>query len=103
MLSAMAQCYLPGKMADNMHSHKKSDHLMFILPPALFLHSSPHNRVIKCLDFLTFIDKFPYTYFTVDKALCMAVCYLFIYLYFIFTIFLLTEQMCAVLRRCARG
>ena len=103
MLSAIAQCYLPGKMADNMHSHTKSDHLMSILPPALFLHSSSHNRVIKCLDFLTFIDKFPYTYFTVDKALCMAVCYLFIYLYFIFTIFLLTEQMCAVLRRCARG
>jgi hypothetical protein len=23
MLSAMGQCYLPGKMADNMHSHKK--------------------------------------------------------------------------------
>jgi hypothetical protein len=86
MLSAIAQCYLPGKMADNMHSHKKQSSL----PPALFLHSSPHNWVRKCLDFLTFIDKLPYTYFTVDKALCMAVCYLFI---FIFTIFLSTEQM----------
>ena len=49
MLSAMAQCYLPGKMADNMHSHEKSDHLMSILPPTLFPHSYPHN----CCCFLT--------------------------------------------------
>jgi hypothetical protein len=79
MLSAIAQCYLPGKMADNMHSHKKqSSHPSCLL---LFLHSSPHNWVRKCLDFLTFIDKLPYTYFTVDKALCMAVCYLFLFIY----------------------
>ena len=42
MLSAMAQCYLPGKMADNMHSHEKSDHpasspLSTLLPPQLLL------------------------------------------------------------------
>jgi hypothetical protein len=67
---------LPGKIADNMHSRKKSDHL---LPPALFLHSSPHNWVRKCLDDLPFIDKLTYTYFIVDKALCMDVCYLFIF------------------------
>ena len=46
-LRNIEQCYLPGKMADNMHSHKKSDHL--ILPPALFPHSYPHN----CYSFLS--------------------------------------------------
>ena len=51
-LGNIEQCYLPGKMADNMHSHKKSNHFMSILPPALFLHSPPHIWVIKCLDFL---------------------------------------------------
>jgi len=55
----------------------------------LFLHSSPHNWVRKCLGFLPFIGELPYIYFTVGKALWMSV----IYLYFIFTIFLLTEQM----------
>jgi len=48
-LRNIEQCYLPGKMADNMHSHKKSDHLMSILPPALFPHSYPHN----CYSFLS--------------------------------------------------
>jgi hypothetical protein len=65
---------------------------MSILPPALFLHSSPHNWVRKCLDFLPFIGELPYIYFTVDKTLCMYVCMYVIYLYFIFIIFLLTEQ-----------
>ena len=48
-------------------------------PPALFLHSSPHNWVRKCPNFLPFIDKLPYINFTVGKALCMDVCYLFIF------------------------
>ena len=48
-LRNIEQCYLPGKMADNMHSHEKSDHLMSILPPALFPHSYPHS----CWCFLT--------------------------------------------------
>jgi hypothetical protein len=85
-LRNIEQCYLPwpnviclGKWQITCTA-TKSDHFMSILPSALFLHSSPHNRVIKCLDFLTFIDKLPYIYFTVDKALCMAVCYLFIYI-----------------------
>jgi hypothetical protein len=41
-LRNIEQCYLPGKMADNMHSHGKSDHhqftificVLFILPTA---------------------------------------------------------------------
>src|ERR1700728_4188851 len=52
---------------------------MSILPPGLFLHSFPHNWVRKCLDFLPLIGELPYIYFTVGKALCMDVCYLFIF------------------------
>jgi hypothetical protein len=51
-------------MADNMLSQKQ-------VVMALFLHSSPHNWVRKCFDFLPFINKLPYIYFTVGKALCM--------------------------------
>ena len=41
-LRNIEQCYLPGKMADNMHSHEKSDHptscpLSTLLPPQLLL------------------------------------------------------------------
>src|SRR5882762_11611715 len=40
-LRNIEQCYLPGKMADNMHSHKKSDPtscpVSALLPPQLLL------------------------------------------------------------------
>ena len=32
-LGNIEQCYLPGKMADNMHSHEKSDHFMLKVHP----------------------------------------------------------------------
>jgi hypothetical protein len=57
-LGHIKQCYLPGKMADNMHSQKQ-------VVMALFLHSPPHNWVRKCFDFLPFINKLPLKAITV--------------------------------------
>jgi hypothetical protein len=82
-LRNIEQCYLPwpnviclGKWQITCTA-TKSDHIscpLSTLPPALFLHSSPHHWGRKYLDFLPFIGELPYIYFTVGKALWMDGC-----------------------------
>ena len=83
MLFAMGQCYLPGKMADNMHSHTKKITVASCPVSVLFLPQLGE----KMPWFSPFINKvpLPLTRHHVWRSV--------IYLYFIFTIFLLTEQM----------
>ena len=55
---------------------------MYILPPALFLHSSPHNLGRKMFHFLPFIDKLPYIHLQLTRHyVWMSV----IYIYIVFT------------------
>ena len=74
-LGNIEQCYLPGKMADNMHSHEKSNHFMSILPSALFPHS--YNPQLLLL-FDPFLSGF--TSLSFKSAFCAVSGYLWLFL-----------------------
>ena len=88
MLSAMGQCYLPGKMADNMHSHTKTDLITSCPVSVLFLPQLGE----KIPWFLPFINKMslPLT----RHYVCL------LYIYILYSPFSLNRTDVAAKQRC---